>query len=403
MSFISKEIKWDLRSKIAKAMERNMTKVSERVSSYGCGRWEASPYSLLARDAGNAGCLDADGTIRPQAYDAATRTRDTYFGAIAAQHGGNVDSIFAALAVALYWQVILHAVFISAGRQVFQFSLGILADFRRTDLSDTHVGQLTLPYTAGFLHFGLQHDILISDTTRFSAEYVDGAYFHRGIDGALTIQLTLSRCDGGWSKLPGPFFRLENLELKLPAHEAIDLTLNRFFQERPLSADHTEQSKQLIAIEHGFTEWANTSSPTIHASLSLVLNALFYLEAYGADTEPSPSADAPLELTQKFERAVKSGKFKPVREARRALLTQGYTLVRLCGTAIASPRSPDEVDSALNTFRAHWRRGHWRMQPCGPELSSLKRIWIRPVLVSKENATPIMGHEYAVSSSNLSK
>lgn len=34
----------------------------------------------------------------------------------------------------------------------------------------------------------------------------------------------------------------------------------------------------------------------------------------------------------------------------------------------------------------HWRRGHWRHQPCGPQRSQRKDVWIEPCLVAAEQA-----------------
>jgi hypothetical protein len=373
-----------------------MSNRSIRVSRYGCGRWDASQYTVLAREVGAAGCMDPDGTIRPAAFIAAARTRDTYFAAMAAHHGGKMDAIYAAITIGMHSQVLLHALFVSAGRQVFQFGTGIVADFKRTDVSETPVGKLTLPYAAGFLHFGIQDDLMLNDVGRTSAEYVDGAYYYRAPPGALTIQLTLSRPNHEtWSKIPGPFCTLEESDLDIPAHEAIDRVLNRFVNEAKPD-DNLSGRETMSAISDGFWEWADTTRPILHASLALVLNALFYLEAYGSDTQPMPPADAPADLSEEYAQAMAIGKLKRVREAKKALLADGYSLVRLCGTTIGTSDGPPAETRDSRTVRTHWRRGHWRMQPYGPQLSNYKRIWVRPVLVGKESGTPLLGHEYAV-------
>jgi hypothetical protein len=41
-----------------------------------------------------------------------------------------------------------------------------------------------------------------------------------------------------------------------------------------------------------------------------------------------------------------------------------------------------EPDGTHASPRMHWRRGHWRHQPCGPNRSERKDIWIEPCLVS---------------------
>lgn len=294
-----------------------MSSTSTRVSRYGCGRWDASPYTLLAREVGAAGCMNPDGTIHPSAFVAAAKSRDTYLAAMAEHDGGKLDAIYAAIVIGMHSQVLLHALFVSAGRQVFQFSDGIVADFKRTDVSETTVGKLTLPYAAGFLHFGRQGDLMLDDVDRASAEYVDGAYYHLNPHGVLTIQLTLSRPDdAAWSKIPGPFFALEESDLAIPANEAIDRTLNRFANDGKGDGDLAGR-ETMSWISDGVGEWVETTRPILHESLALVLNALFYLEAYGADTQPMPPSDAPVGLSEQYARAIATGKYKRVRDVSR--------------------------------------------------------------------------------------
>ena len=49
--------------------------------------------------------------------------------------------------------------------------------------------------------------------------------------------------------------------------------------------------------------------------------------------------------------------------------------------------SREAVDGDRNgvggwTVKPHWRRGHWRLQPCGPGRSERRRIAIPSVLVN---------------------
>jgi hypothetical protein len=63
------------------------------------------------------------------------------------------------------------------------------------------------------------------------------------------------------------------------------------------------------------------------------------------------------------------------------LTSMGYTKIHFCGKAF-EPQNTDHFGVG-SEIRAHWRRGHWRNQPCGPQLSGRKLIWIMPVLVRK--------------------
>lgn len=46
-----------------------------------------------------------------------------------------------------------------------------------------------------------------------------------------------------------------------------------------------------------------------------------------------------------------------------------------------APRT-DKEERTHASPRMHWRRGHWRHQPCGPNRSERKDIWIEPCLVA---------------------
>lgn len=184
--------------------------MKEKYSDFGCIRFHNSAFSRLATDAGNQGCMASDGTILANAFAASSLTTEAYLHSVMDGSDGQVSAEFYVLSRQLAQLVLLHALYVSAGRQVFQFTPSIVVDFKRTDLSETPIGKLTLPYPSGFLHFGRQDDLLLDDQWRTEAEYVDGAYYHCGPEGQLTIQLTLSRKEGNWSRLPGPSLNPKN-------------------------------------------------------------------------------------------------------------------------------------------------------------------------------------------------
>lgn len=119
-------------------------------------------------------------------------------------------------------------------------------------------------------------------------------------------------------------------------------------------------------------------------------------DAYGADTEPSAPDSAPVAMREAYASAVKTPRPKTIRNARNALMAEGFSVVRFCGTKLDEPASPPSPDDGKHGVRLHWRRGHWRMQPCGPKLSQVKRVWIRPMLVGQDSGGPIPGHRYVV-------
>lgn len=362
--------------------------MEDRFSDFGCIRFHNSPFSRFATEVGNYGCMAADGSVYENAHAASTQTANAYMATVLEENQGKVPAHYYLLARYLSHSVLLHALYVSAGRQVFQFTPSILADFKRTDLSDTSIGKLTLPYAAGFLQFGRQDDLKIDDEWRIEAEYVDGAYYHCGPEGQLTIQLTLSRPDGTWSKLPGPSFSIGPDDLDLPAHEVVDKVLDADIAS-------IDETKFKDALREAVGEWDTATRPIVHAALSLVLNALFYLDGYGADTGPVAPVSAPQADRDAYEKAIRSGKPKAIRSARNALMADGFSVVRLCGISTENNQGNDAQGDGYSV-RTHWRRGHWRMQPCGPQLSQIKRVWIRPTLVGKDAGGAVKGHVYSV-------
>lgn len=364
--------------------------MSDIDSQYGCVRFHNSSFSVLAREAGNRGCMAADGTIAAAAFAASERSGEEYVFAVLDNHGGKLPPEYGVITSLLVQQVMMHALYVSAGKQVFQFSARMVQDFHRTDLSETPIGRLHLPYAAGFLHFGLQEDLALDNVWRTAPEYVDGAYYHLGPKGQLTVQLTLSRPGGKSSGLPGPYFSLDPGDLECSAHSSVDRALDR------LCATERDESDRMSGLSSEFRDWEGVARPVIHRSLSLVLNAMFYLDGYGADTQPMAPEAAPPHLQQMYEQAATSRKLKKTREAVRALEQAGFSVVRLCGI----DRSPDESAAATEehqkNVRMHWRRGHWRMQPHGPQLSRVRRTWIRPTLVSRQENQIVPGHRYIV-------
>jgi len=85
------------------------------------------------------------------------------------------------------------------------------------------------------------------------------------------------------------------------------------------------------------------------------------------------------ELQQRLRR-VKAGKHaKLERKAHRA-----YDRV-VIGPKITAPST--DSSSQHRTVETHWRRGHYRLQACGPKHADRKLIWIEPTLIGADGLT----------------
>lgn len=117
-------------------------------------------------------------------------------------------------------------------------------------------------------------------------------------------------------------------------------------------------------------------------SITLIVNALYYLESVGTDRTARPGRDTPPAVDAEWAKATPAKR----RKLRSNLTRDGYAVVYLMGRELAGaggPRTGSEM-------RAHWRRGHWRNQPHGPGRSEVKRIWLKPTLVGAAEAPPDM-------------
>ena len=118
----------------------------------------------------------------------------------------------------------------------------------------------------------------------------------------------------------------------------------------------------------------------------LAINAMLLLSDVGCDhLGPSnPSHFHRLERYAALARKRRSGIVEANRNLRLAPqlygLPQNILLHAEDGTGADAPSGDGQADAPR---RPHWRRGHWKMQACGPSLTQRKRLFIKPVLVNR--------------------
>lgn len=84
-------------------------------------------------------------------------------------------------------------------------------------------------------------------------------------------------------------------------------------------------------------------------------------------------------------------------QSKRAAL--GFTPVHICGRKLVAELAERAATSGFaGTVAAHWRRGHWRRQPHGPQNAQRKLVWLMPTLVNPGKSTEeVPGHLYLAS------
>lgn len=373
---------------MGKNMNRNF-----KQSRYGCIRYRDLPWekvvSQVAMD-----CYTQDGKMSGRcAEKLSERILTPQLDVIAMTQPRDHWPTLQANATRTMRTAAAHAAWVRFGRQIFELSPDLVSAFRLTDVTHSSFEGLHLPYRAFFLHFRLQTDLALNDPLRLSPEYVDGAYIFQDAGGTIVIELTLSRGAEEASNLPGIQLLIPQELGKLGADEAIRRAIDMEL--------HTDRSKK-AAEEFGGRELNQEVRAQINASLemargvlveaaSLISNALFYLSEPQDDLTTRVEEGAPSHLANK----VIHGKPNQKQMAKQSLTAEGYAVVRYCGARFHHPVPDGDGYRELN--KSHWRRGHWRNQRYGQQLLSIKRIWIRPVVVKAEVGAPEMGHVYAVS------
>lgn len=176
--------------------------------------------------------------------------------------------------------------------------------------------------------------------------------------------------------------RIRGAHLGVAADEAIDLAL----------ADDLEDLRQAgKAIEKiggpGFARNRGDVELLIHRqsqgiesfrmAVRLLLNAMAYLKTERSDDAPGWPLDSPERLIEQ------AGNLSVKLRERAQSKLWGLSIVplQLLGSEFA--RAVHQQRGAPGGLRrAHWRRGHWRNQPHGPQFSLRKLIWIRPQLIA---------------------
>jgi hypothetical protein len=283
------------------------------------------------------------------------------------------------------------------GRQIFDFTEELTTMLDGADLGECTLEDWNAPYNAFYLHFGKRETMsshFSDDETGAVREYVDGAYVavtpftDGGSDRRIKFGLTTVKDDGSPVMLPGHFMDLIPEEQKLPFPAAIEHAIARKMAD---FADNPNESDGTRALDAHRREILQDAAGLLTAASTLIVNALFYIETVGDTSDPQPGRDAPPSLTAEwFQKPAKR------RKLAQKLTRDGYAIVHLVGNEVTQAMNQNVL---TGTKKAHWRRGHRRDQPYGPQLSKVKRIFIKPTMIHRDQMGPdTPGHIYVAGS-----
>jgi hypothetical protein len=162
----------------------------------------------------------------------------------------------------------------------------------------------------------------------------------------------------------------------------VDLAITKALQD-------LSQSEQLRDVPSA----AVWTAGVIEEALRLVANTLLFLSSDHAEITDRYPAEAPANLVRK---ATAAGTPREQARADSKLWSLGFRRVKFIGDAIQKEMAEKRARGEL--LHAHWRRGHWRQQPHGPNLAMRKVIWIKPTIVRADLGEPVPSRIYDVPS-----
>jgi hypothetical protein len=242
----------------------------------------------------------------------------------------------------------------------------------RTDLAeDIPLSMLALPYPRFYIEFGRSRSSSLRLPNIESGMHIlEGAYVETGAhpefgDG-LYVMLT-----GSPIGKQGPLddatqgIYLAQQRPDMPLHEALAWSFHK--------------SAELVANSPYRPAPTEFMQPSLEC-LVFLAKAILYLGLAEARRTNCPERSD-------FERAhagLKS-KAKKTKALRRAAGLVDHILVSAPPAPMPQEGEPPGAGSG-RTVAAHWRRGHYRLQACGPQMSLRKLILLRPMLINAEQA-----------------
>ena len=286
-----------------------------------------------------------------------------------------------------------------AGKNIFDFSEGLLEMLKETDVSDTDIEQIKLPYPSFYIDISKAKIPFAKDCKSL----IEGVYISDEINNEKDEDLTYERVitfdftgkyieyfkdinTNLYSHVRG--FHSYSLYLDKPdkifkVGEAI-ISAKGMFVNTQACDDRDDNAKIDLYKVH---------SEFIERTIKLVVNCLLYLTLKDKELYESFASDLPIHLKSKLGKA-NTKKRKEV--ALSDIKNSGFTKIKYVGASI---KPLHKYDLATGQVPPHWRRGHWRNQKYGEQFSLSKLIWIIPTIVNKDIGEPRKGHIYTIESS----
>jgi len=281
-----------------------------------------------------------------------------------------------------------------SGRNIFDFSTELLDRLKHTDVADVNLENIKLPYTNFYLDISNANIPFANDY----APIIEGVFiteeYNETIDSDVSYERVIS------FSFTGEYLNtFRHINDKLYNHVR-GFHQYSLFLDKPynlLTVQHAVQDAKEMFLNVNTWEDHDDDSKidlyTVHAdfidrTINLMVNCLLYLSLKDRDVIEKYTSDLPIHLKTKVEKATTNRK----REVAYSEINHfGFTKIKYVGSSIVSLKN---YDSNTGNILPHWRRGHWRKQKFGEQLSQSKLIWIMPTIVNNDKGDPVKGHLY---------
>jgi hypothetical protein len=277
----------------------------------------------------------------------------------------------------------------AGGRNCFVFTQELVEEFiaKDSNAEDIPVDVLKLPYDYFYLKFGKHSGIrAIAGRDR----WVDGCYLEKTPNGVYVTYTQIADDESTGSTGAHFLFRLDSADTVGEALQSgLEFEEVHKDQERDIAEEVGGDAPRLYRDcqpdAEAVREQRNIVAPQV---ARLVANCLAYILFVPEDVEGT-FIGAPEKLVAKLNRTTTD---KDKKKNKSKLEANGFSYVKLVGRRMAEQLR--EALAAGGSVRPHWRRGHWRLQPVGTNLSQLRLTWVRPTIVRADKGDPEHGHTY---------
>jgi hypothetical protein len=282
--------------------------------------------------------------------------------------------------------------FEEAGCNIFHFKKEILEMLEHTDVSEIQLKNIKFPFNNFYIslrELGKPLTIGHNNNTIIDGVYIDFQPHTNNDYGWIMFNV----CE--YSE----YDKDKDKEFKSDVVEKMELCSLNFASNDATIADAIELNNQILRDtfenETATKEYKEREINSqleayklLKDNLNLFVNCILYITSEKPDITTEYGENLPNKLKEKLAKADKD--YKKIK-VDKELIKQGFSKIKIVGNSFTS-----QINNNLQKteIAPHWRRGHWRNQPFGKELTETKIIWIQPTIINKEKGMPNKGHIY---------